>query len=27
VLLAASIGYWLIHRLDEKAHSESLGGG
>lgn len=26
VLLAASIGYWLIHRLDEKAHSESLGG-
>lgn len=26
VLLAASIGYWLIHQLDEKAHSEGLGG-
>jgi uncharacterized membrane protein (DUF373 family) len=26
VLLAASIGYWLIHRLGEKEHSENLGG-
>jgi uncharacterized membrane protein (DUF373 family) len=24
VLLAASIGYWLIHRLGEKEHSENL---
>jgi uncharacterized membrane protein (DUF373 family) len=26
VLLAASIGYFLIHRLDEKEHSENLRG-
>ena len=26
VLLAVSIGYWLIHRLDEKEHRDSLEG-
>ena len=26
VLLAASIGYWLIHRLGEKEHSENVSG-
>ena len=25
-VLAMSVGYWLIHRLQEKEHSETLGG-
>jgi uncharacterized membrane protein (DUF373 family) len=26
VVLAMSVGYWLIHRLHEKEHSETMGG-